>query len=278
MPPTFLHFLCFCSGTDLRGGPEGLRALLNMFVRHLGFGPSTTNLLTGHEKCIGVAAHHQARAALAVTPCWWLLPGQGARQHRWVFLFSEGQQNGNMTTHARAYAKGGCTEPPCRTACEERKFVSLKKRFAFQDECEVLLVFERAFRGDAELDVKLAGVPDHAPRTLHSNMPNPYNIKVVLPSKTRSVYFPLLLFLGGEGKEHGLFVALSFPVPTSEMFILSVCSRIFERVVPKGLDHTLSVIRVSLYVCVCVCVCVQCGSNQDGGWNHIGSKMVSDDH
>ncbi len=30
-----------------------------------------------------------------------------------------------------------------------------------------------------------------------------------------------------------------------------VCKCLFKRVVPKGLDHTLSVITISLYVCVC---------------------------
>ena len=47
----------------------------------------------------------------------------------------------------------------------------------------MLLVFERALRGDADLEVMLAGVPDHPPRTLHIVMSNPYNIKVILPSR-----------------------------------------------------------------------------------------------
>ncbi len=41
----------------------------------------------------------------------------------------------------------------------------------------------------------------------------------------------------------------------------------FKHVVPKGLDHMLSVITISL----CVCVCVQCAPNQ-GGWG-VGGKM-----
>ena len=44
-------------------------------------------------------------------------------------------------------------------------------------------MFERALRGDTELGVTLAGVRDHPPRTLHSVMQNPYNIKVIVPSK-----------------------------------------------------------------------------------------------
>ncbi len=64
---------------------------------------------------------------------------------------------------------------------------------------------------------------------------------------------------------------------------------VFKRVVPKGLDHTLSVITISLYVCVCVCVCVcvyvcVCAQKWSqsgglGGWDHFGlewSGMVSD--
>ena len=47
----------------------------------------------------------------------------------------------------------------------------------------MLLVFERAMRGDADLEVMLAGVPDHPPRTLHSVTTNPYNIQVTVPSE-----------------------------------------------------------------------------------------------
>ena len=52
---------------------------------------------------------------------------------------------------------------------------------------------------------------------------------------------------------------------------------VFKRVVPKGLDHTLSVITISLYVCMCV---HKSGPSQGGrGWDHFGSEwsgMVSD--
>ena len=47
----------------------------------------------------------------------------------------------------------------------------------------MLLVFDRALRGDADLEVMLAGVPDHPPRTLHSVTSNPYNIQVIVPSE-----------------------------------------------------------------------------------------------
>ena len=48
---------------------------------------------------------------------------------------------------------------------------------------------------------------------------------------------------------------------------------IFKHVVPKGLDHTLSVITISL--CMCVCVCTS-GPNWGGGMDHFGFRLVSD--
>ena len=61
----------------------------------------------------------------------------------------------------------------------------------------MLLVFERALRGDADLEVMLAGVPDHPPRTLHSVVSNSYNIKVIVPSRyhtsVRKVIFDQLI-------------------------------------------------------------------------------------
>ncbi len=47
---------------------------------------------------------------------------------------------------------------------------------------------------------------------------------------------------------------------------------LFKRVVPKGLDHTLSVIVVSLYVCVCNVVLTK------GGGEPHWLKMISDHH
>ncbi len=52
---------------------------------------------------------------------------------------------------------------------------------------------------------------------------------------------------------------------------------VFKRVVPKGLDHTLSVITVSLYVCyVCVCNVVLTGGG--GGTTLVPkwSVMITD--
>ncbi len=49
----------------------------------------------------------------------------------------------------------------------------------------------------------------------------------------------------------------------------------FSRVVPKGLDHTLSVIIISLYVYVCVCTKVV-PTQGVGGWDHFGFRMVRD--
>ncbi len=52
---------------------------------------------------------------------------------------------------------------------------------------------------------------------------------------------------------------------------------VFKHVVPKGLDHMLSVITTSLYVCVCAQKWSQPGGG--GGWDHFSSEwsgMVSD--
>ncbi len=48
-------------------------------------------------------------------------------------------------------------------------------------------------------------------------------------------------------------------------------SDIFKRVVPKGHDHMLGVITISLYMCV------QCGSDQGRSELHW-LKMISDHH
>ncbi len=47
------------------------------------------------------------------------------------------------------------------------------------------------------------------------------------------------------------------------MFTFVLLRSIFKRVVPKGLDHTLSVITISLYVRLCV-VC-KVGLTRGGG-------------
>ncbi len=74
-----------------------------------------------------------------------------------------------------------------------------------------------------------------------------------------------------------LFSGRSTTIPT--VVLLRFCLTllcddcVFKRVVPKGLDHTLSVITISLYVCVCTKVVPTGGG---GGWDHFGCKINSD--